>query len=126
MRKFVFAGVLMALAAPAALADMHSEIVQAETHAGLAAKASDIAGVRQHLHHALNCLVGPAGTGFDAKEMNPCANAGNGAIPDSTDATKKMSLQMAVDLISTAIAENDTDKAKQGAANAADMLKAAE
>ena len=126
MKRFFFVGVLMALAAPAALADAHSEIVQAETHAGLAAKASDIAGVRQHLHHALNCLVGPAGTGFDAKEMNPCANAGNGAIPDSTDATKKMSLQMAVDLISTAIAENDTDKAKQGAANASDVLKAAE
>ena len=23
-------------------------------------------------------LVGPAGSGFDAKEMNPCANSGNG------------------------------------------------
>lgn len=126
MRKFVFVGVLMALATPAALADAHSEIVQAETHAGLAAKASDIAGVRQHLHHALNCLVGPAGTGFDAKEMNPCANAGNGAIPDSTDAAKKKALQTAADQLSTAIAENDADNAKQGAAKAADMLKAAE
>jgi hypothetical protein len=126
MKKFVFVGVLMALAAPAALADAHSEIVQAETHAGLAAQAGSLEGVHQHLHHALNCLVGPAGNGFDAKEMNPCANAGNGAIPDTTDAAKKTALQSAADQLSTSIAETDADKAKQGATKAADMLKAAE
>jgi hypothetical protein len=126
MRKFVFAGVLMALATPAALADAHSEIVQAETHAGLAANASDVAGVHQHLHHALNCLVGPGGTGFDAKEMNPCANAGNGAIPDTADAAKKKALRTAADELSTAIAEKDAEKAKQGATKVAGMLKAAE
>ena len=43
-------------------------------------------GVQAHLHHTLNCLVGPGGDGFDAKQMNPCAQAGNGAIPDAKDA----------------------------------------
>ena len=81
--------------------------MQAETHAGLAAKAGSLDGVHQHLHHALNCLVGPAGNGFDAKEMNPCANAGNGAIPDTTDAAKKTALQSAADQLSTSIAEKE-------------------
>src|ERR1700752_2576602 len=75
----------LALLPAQALADWHSETVNAATHAGLAAQAADIGGVHTHLHHALNCLVGPKGTGFDAKEMNPCAQAGNGAIPDATD-----------------------------------------
>ena len=126
MRKFVFAGALMALAAPPALADAHSEIVQAETHAGLAAQASAIDGVHQHLHHALNCLTGPDGKGYDAKEMNPCANAGKGAIPDTADAAKKKALQAAADQLTASIAETDAAKAKQGATKAADMLKAAE
>jgi len=127
MRKFLVAGAaLAALCAPAALADAHSEIVQAQTHAGLAAAASGIDGVHQHLHHALNCLVGPNGTGYDAKEMNPCANAGNGAIPDTTDAAKKKALQAAADQLSSAIAETDEARAKAGATKAADMLKAAE
>ena len=42
-----------------------------------AAQATDLNTVHMHLHHALNCLVGPNGKGFDAKEMNPCAHAGN-------------------------------------------------
>jgi hypothetical protein len=127
MRKFVVAGLaLAALAAPAAFADAHSEVVQAETHAGLAAKADTLDGVHQHLHHALNCVVGPKGTGYDAKEMNPCANAGNGAMPDTTDAAKKKSLQAAADELTAAIAMTDEAKAKAGATKAATMLKAAE
>ena len=62
-----------------ALADASSEVVNAQTHAGLAAGAGNIDGVHMHLHHTLNCLVGPAGDGYDAKEMNPCAHAGAGA-----------------------------------------------
>ena len=76
----------LALLPLAAQADAKSEIVTAGTHAGLAAGSADLAGVHSHLHHALNCLVGPNGTGFDAKELNPCAQNGHGAIPDSADA----------------------------------------
>jgi len=127
MKTFMTAGaVFAALVAPAALADAHSEIVQAEAHAGYAAAAADIAGVHHHLHHALNCLVGPSGTGFDAKEMNPCANAGNGAIPDASDTAKKASLQAAADEITAALAETNETKAKADATKADAMLKAAE
>ena len=46
----------------------------------------------KHLQHAVNCLVGPNGKGFDAAAGNPCGKAGNGAIPDSTDAAQKAKL----------------------------------
>jgi len=80
----------------AALADGHSEIVLAEQHAGLAAGSGDIAMVHAHLHHTLNCLVGPGGAGFDANQMNPCANAGHGAIPDN-GVLKSLPLKAAAD-----------------------------
>src|SRR5690242_17102724 len=88
----------------AAIADGASETVTAQTHADLAAHAADLSGVHMHLHHTVNCLVGPKGTGFDAKELNPCANAGNGAIPDTTDAARKKTLNDAVAKAETGIA----------------------
>ena len=53
--------------------------------------------VQMHLHHAVNCLVGPAGKGFDASAGNPCGKAGAGAIPDSTDSAQKAKLQTIAD-----------------------------
>jgi hypothetical protein len=124
MWKFVPAAfVSLAFVASAAFADAHSEVVQAATHAGLAAKAGDVDTVHQHLHHALNCLVGPNGTGYDAHEMNPCAQAGNGAIPDTADAAKKKSLQAAADQLAAGIAESDLAKAQAIATEAASMLQ---
>ena len=107
----------------AALADGHSEIVLAATHAGLAAQSGDVALVHTHLHHTLNCLVGPGGPGFDAKEMNPCANAGHGAIPDG-GVNMKMKLEAAAAQARIGIAEPDLAKAQADAAKTADMLKA--
>ena len=61
------AGAPLLFAATAfAAVDLGSEINNAATHAGLAAQAADINGVHTHMHHALNCLVGPKGDGFDA------------------------------------------------------------
>jgi hypothetical protein len=108
-----------------ALADSHSQIVLAEQHAGLAAESTDIALVRAHLHHALNCLVGPGGPGFDVHEMNPCANAGRGAIPDG-GLLKKLPLQAAAAEARAGIAEPDLAKAQLHAAKTADMLTKAE
>ena len=107
----------------AALADAHSEIVNAATHAGLAAGSADIAGVHTHLHHALNCLVGPGGNGFDANEMNPCAQAGNGAIPDTPDAAKKAALEAAAAKARAGIADADLAAARKTATDTAAMLK---
>ncbi|HEX2592989.1 MAG TPA: hypothetical protein VHL34_15930 [Rhizomicrobium sp.] len=121
---FLAALSLCALVPLKAHADGHGEIVTAMTHADLAGKAADIDGVHMHLHHALNCLVGPSGAGYDAKQMNPCANAGNGAIPDTADAAKKAALQEAAKSAAAGIAETDVAKAKADAAAAASKLMA--
>jgi hypothetical protein len=109
-----------------ALADGHSEIVNAGAHAGYAAASPDIAGVHAHLHHTLNCLVGPGGNGFDAKELNPCANAGNGAIPDTADAGKKAMLESAAAKARDGLASNDLAAAQKIASDARALLKKAE
>jgi hypothetical protein len=122
MKKIALLSAALALAPVAAFADAHSEIVLAQQHAGLAAASQDIAGVHMHLHHTLNCLVGPGGPGFDAKEMNPCANAGHGAIPDN-GITKELALKAAADAARAGLAEPDLVKAQVDAQKTADMLK---
>ena len=116
-----FAGAA-ALLPLAAYADAASETVTAAQHAGYAAAAADIGGVHTHLHHTLNCLVGPAGDGFDKTNLNPCANAGKGAIPDEMDAAMKTSLESAAAKARAAIAETDYAKAKADAAEVQAML----
>ncbi len=124
---FIGAAAAAALSLPTlALADGHSEIVNAGLHAGYAAGSPDIAGVHAHLHHTLNCLVGPAGAGFDAKELNPCANAGNGAIPDTADAAKKATLETAAANARRGLTFNDLAAAQKDAAEVRDLLKKAE
>jgi hypothetical protein len=81
-------------AAPAAA--QTKEIDTATQHAGLAAKATDLKGVQMHLHHVINCLVGPNGAGFDAGAGNPCNGQGNGAIPATADMKKRQSLETAL------------------------------
>ena len=109
--------------APALAADAGGEITNAATHAGLAAQASDIGGVHMHLHHAVNCLVGPSGAGFDSKEMNPCANSGKGAIPDSSDPQTKQQLEAAVAKANSGIAATDLAAAQKDASDSAGILK---
>jgi hypothetical protein len=110
----------------AAFADVHSEIVNAAEHAGYAAAAADIAGVHAHLHHALNCLVGPGGNGFDAKEINPCAHAGNGIIPDTSDAAKKAGFEADADKARAGLADGNLASAQKTAADLAATLKKGE
>lgn len=117
-------GVLL-FASPALAGDASGEITNAAMHAGLAAKASDITGVHTHLHHAVNCLVGPGGPGFDAKELNPCANTGGGAIPDSTNASTKQALESALAKANSGIAATDFASAQKDAAATEAALKAA-
>jgi hypothetical protein len=119
-----FAFVALLLSGPA-LADAHSQIVLAGQHAGLAAQSIDVALLRAHLHHTMNCLVGPGGPGFDAHEMNPCANAGHGAIPDG-GILKRPPLQAAAAEARAGLAEPDLAKAQLRAAKTAEMLKKAE
>jgi hypothetical protein len=127
MKKFTALAFIAAagFAAAPAFADVAGEIAIAQTHAGLAGKATAIDGVHMHLHHALNCLVGPAGTGFDPGNANPCAKAGNGAIADSTDAAQKAKLEAAVAKAQAGIAATDLAAAQADATATADAIGAA-
>ncbi|MBI1360108.1 MAG: hypothetical protein GC155_07470 [Alphaproteobacteria bacterium] len=124
MKKIMLAGLAGAalMFSTAAFADPATEVKTAATHAGLAAKAGDINMVHTHLHHALNCLVGPKGEGFDAGQANPCAAAGAGAIPDTTDAAMKTKLEAAAKDAAAGIAATDLKMAQDKAMATAKAL----
>ena len=103
MNKLLAAGITGALAgglAFAAFAQTHSaqdEINTAHAHATMAQSADSVAMAHTHLHHVINCLVGPTGQGFDAAAGEPCKGQGNGAIPDSaTDHSLHAKLESAL------------------------------
>jgi hypothetical protein len=78
--------------------------------------------VHMHLHHVLNCLVGPGGDGFDAAPGNPCGMAG-GAIPQTADAAMKAKLVNAANQVKAGIANADMAAAKKTATDVQAMLK---
>ena len=108
----------------AAYADAKSEIATAAEHAGLAAAAPNLLQAHMHLHHVLNCLVGPLDADFDKTNMNPCAQQGNGAFPDETNPDTKVKLQNAMSAAADGIASNDEATAKKNAATLQTMLEA--
>ena len=115
--------VVTALPASALAADPAEEAATSGLHAGLAAKAASIEQVHMHLHHTVNCLVGPKGQGFDAKEANPCQKLGDGAIPDTTDSATKAKLTAALAKAQAGLKSNDLTAAKKAAAEAQASLK---
>jgi hypothetical protein len=117
MKKFLIASCAALLLPTAALADVSAELTVASQHAGFASKAPAIDAVHMHLHHVVNCLVGPSGTGFDATNANPCAKAGNGAIPDAS-AAQKAKLQTALTQANAGLAATDLAAAQKDAAAA--------
>ncbi|MGH6877404.1 MAG: hypothetical protein ACREHV_08515 [Rhizomicrobium sp.] len=120
----LLAGAATLATLPAFAADVGAEITTAAMHAGLAAQAGNIEGVHTHLHHTVNCLVGPNGAGFDAKQLNPCANSGNGAIPDATNNATKQALQAALAKANSGLASSDLPTAQKDAAETESDLKA--
>ena len=118
------ASVLIAGAAMAAVS-LPAEISNARTHANNAANAPTIQAVHTHMHHAINCLAGPKGEGYDASQMNPCQNAGNGAIVDETDAAKKAKLESAKATLMKGLGETDIKAAQASATSAVADISAA-
>jgi len=119
----VIAGLTLAALAPgAARADGPQAISTAAQHAGMAAASADLGMAQRHLHHVLNCLVGPGGEGFDAAAGNPCGAAG-GAIPQTADAAAKGKLQKVADETRKAIALPDLDATKKAAGEIQALLK---
>jgi hypothetical protein len=100
-----------------AAADAQQAIGIAAQHAGLAANAGNINLVHTHLHHVLNCLVGPGGDGFDAMPGNPCGMAG-GAIPQENNAEMKTKLLNVAAQVRSGIGNSDLAEAKKIATDA--------
>ena len=118
--------VLMSASAALAAGDAVREMRTAGVHAGYAKQATAIGMVHAHLHHALNCLVGPGGNGYDAAPGDPCKGMGNGAVNDVGDARKKALLQKAVDAAQAGIAATDVTGAQEDAAEVESLVKQAQ
>lgn len=119
----LIAGLLIALPPAARAADAAQEAATAATHAGLAAQAASIEQVHMHLHHTVNCLVGPKGPGFDAKEANPCQKLGDGAIPDTSDQAVKAKLTAALGKAQAGLKSDDLAAARKAGTEAQAALK---
>ena len=61
---------------------MKIEIKTAITHAGFAVKYDSLSEVTLHLHHVVNCIVGPDDKLFDKTAGNPCQGQGKGIMPE--------------------------------------------
>jgi hypothetical protein len=116
-------GVLAAAPVFAQGADSAKEAGTAALHAGLAAQGATIEQVHMHLHHTVNCLVGPKGQGFDAKEANPCQKLGNGAIPDTSDSASQAKLTAALAKAQAGLKSDDLAAAKKASTEAQAALK---
>ena len=106
----------------AAYADAKAQIATAAQHAGLAAAAPNLVQIRMHLRHAMNCLVGPLDAEFDKTNMNPCAQQGKGAFPDTSDQEIRTKLQSAMSAAADGIASSDEATAKKNAATLESLL----
>jgi hypothetical protein len=122
-RSAIATVIVTTLPVAAFAADAAKEAATGGMHAGLAAKAATIDQVHMHLHHAVNCLVGPKGQGFDAKEANPCQALGDGAIPDTTDAAMKAKLTSALAHAQAGLKSTDLAAAQKAAAETEAALK---
>lgn len=99
------------------------EVATAIEHAGYAARSKNIKTVHMHLHHTLNCLVGPRGDGFDPHALDPCKGLGNGAIPDTRSVAIKKVLEAAVKEAQAGLKDDDLLSARKAASLTAAILK---
>jgi len=106
--------------------NVQKEVQTAVEHSGYASKSSTLKMVHAHLHHTVNCLVGPSGAGFDGKFLNPCEGLGNGAIPDSKNMKTKKSLESALKLADKGLASGNLSMAQEDAHLVNGMLKKTE
>ncbi len=110
-------------ATPAAAVDATKEQATAAFHAGLAAGSKDVKMVRMHLHHTINCLVGPAGAGYDEHEMNPCKDLGTGALADSPPGASRVQLETALARALAGLKTDDLAASQKLAAETQGLLK---
>ena len=102
-----------------AAGDPSAELQTAVTHAGFAAKYETMKEINLHLHHALNCLVGPQDKLFDAAAGNPCQGQGNGYLSDQKAAKGESNNQYHEAWWAAQIAAQGIASENMGAAKAA-------
>src|SRR5215472_11179067 len=108
------AGTGMGASATGDAADPDQEVNTALQHAGMSAGSAKIEDVHAHLHHVINCLVGPSGAGFDSTAEDPCKGQGTGAMNDITGNDKESKeLGEAVKDANKGLKENDLKKAQK-------------
>jgi hypothetical protein len=106
-----------------AAADAHKELQTATQHAGFAAKGKSVSESHMHLHHVINCLVGPSGQGFDAQIGNPCQGEGGGLLADfSGPPEKKAMLEQALALAKVGVEINEPAPVRTTAQAARELL----
>ncbi len=102
-----------------AAGDPAAELKTATTHAGFSAKYDSSKEVTMHLHHAINCLVGPQDKMFDQAAGNPCQGQGNGFLPDyktsKGEDAKYQEANLAARIGSEAASSNNLAEQKAGA-----------
>lgn len=122
------AGAALMLAGSAfAAPDVAKEVATAAQHAELASKAPDLDKVHMHLHHVINCMVGPKGKTYDDKPGNPCKDLGNGVMPDTKgmDKAKRAEYQKALNVARRGVKATKVETAQKDAAAASAILKKA-
>lgn len=106
-------------------AALSKPVATAAAHAGMALGASDLQMAHTHLHHVVNCLVGPAGKGFNAEAGNPCKDMGQGAIIDAKgDAATEARLHTALAAAEQGLKTTTLESAHADAKKAMTILQA--
>ncbi|WP_147305059.1 hypothetical protein [Alkalilimnicola ehrlichii] len=61
---------------------VRQQLQTALLHAEFAADGEKAPAIHYHLHHVINCLVGPRGDAFREEVGNPCEGQGRGLVHD--------------------------------------------
>ncbi len=103
----------------AATGNPEAELKTAVTHAGFAAKYDALKEVTTHLHHTINCLVGPQDKRFDSGAGNPCQSQGNGVLPDlkakNGESAQYYEAQWAAEVANQGVTSSNLQEAKAAA-----------
>lgn len=130
MKKLVIIGIVGALTAgfsfgAFAQSQVTTEISTAHAHALLAQNATTVPAAHTHLHHVINCLVGPGSSDFDAAAGTPCKGEGDGALKDSkSNSALQAKLTSALADARSGLESNSLATVQQEAAKVAAALEA--
>jgi hypothetical protein len=108
-----------------AAANGSKEVQTAIEHAGFAGNAKATDQVHLHLHHVINCLVGPKGKDYYVAAGDPCKGEGGGALNDVRNPAQQKYLQQALALAKTGVTISHQAPARNVAVAVGDLLKEA-